>query len=234
MKLEVPKLALPQLDVLKDRVTGILRAREHRPLLLVGAAAVLALGVWYFGIAQPTATRVAALKARHERVERQLKTLRSGSGVAEVKAKVTSLETRVRTALARMSQDVQLVQILRQLSVHAARYQIAVENIDVKGAEASPTPAQSPAKPRETSGEKREPEKDGKPLEIRTQKLELTLSSSYEATARFLDDLKTLPTSMIIDTLKLERDASAFPNLKVLLTLKVHLIKQLPEELTKT
>lgn len=233
MKLDLPKLAIPNVDALKDSVTAILTAPEHRRTVLIGAAALLALGVWYFAFVQPTATRVAAFKARHDRAQRQLRTLQNPAGLADVKAKVTSLEARVRAALDRMSQDAQLVQILRQLSVHADRYQVVVENIDVKAVEGGVTPVAAAPKPREGAGEKAETEKGSKPLEIRTQRLELTLACSYEAAARFLDDLKTLPALLMIETLKLEREPKAFPNLKVLLALKVHSIKQLPEELKK-
>lgn len=232
MNLQLP--ALPQLDALKGDLVRVLTAPEHRRAVLAGAAAVLALGFWYFGIAQPTAARVAALKARHESAQREIQKVGSSSGAAEVMARVTVLEARVRTALERMSQDVQLVKILRQLSVYAARYQITVDNIDVKAVEAGATPEASAPKPREGASGGTEPEKQAKPLEIRTQNLELTLYCSYEAAARFLDDLKTLPALMIVDALKIERDASAFPNLKVLVTLKFQSIKQLPEELTKT
>lgn len=233
MKLELPKLDLAQLDALKDAIRRVLTAPEHRRALLAGAAAVLVVGVWYFTFAQPIAARVAAFRARHEGAQRQLLRLQSPAAVVEVKARVTTLEGRVRAAFGRMSQDVQLVQILKQLSVHAARYQIAVENIDMKAVEGGATPAAAPPKPREASREKPEPEKPAKPLEIRTQRLELTLACSYEAAARFVDDLKTLPAFVIIDGLKLDRDASTFPNLKVLLALKIHSLKQLPEELAK-
>lgn len=234
MKLDVSGLTLPPLDALKGDLVRVLTAPEHRRAVLAGAAAVLALGFWYFGIARPTATRVAVLKARHEGAQRDLQSVGSPSGATEVKARVTALEARVRTALGRMSQDVQLVQILKQLSVHAARYQIAVERIDVKAVEGGGTPEASPPTPREGSSGGTEAEQKAKPLEIRTQKLELTLACSYEAAARFVDDLKTLPAFVVIDALKIEREASTFPNLKVLLTLKFHSIKQLPEELTKT
>lgn len=234
MKLQVPKLALPQLDVLKGEFVRLLTTPDHRRVVVAGAVALLALGFWYFGIAQPAARRVAALRTRHESAQRELRNLRKSSDPAETKVKVTALEGRVRTALGRMAQDVQLVQLLKQLSVNAARYQVVVEQIEVKTAEGGATPEASRRKPREGSGEPTEAEKKTKPLEIRTQKLELTLSCSYEAAARFVDDLKTLPTLVTVDTLKVERDATAFPNLKVLLSLKFHSIKELPEELMKT
>lgn len=233
MKLEIPKFSLPQLDALKGDFVKVLTAPEHRRALLAGAAAVLMLGAWYFGIAQPAARRVAAFKARHESAQREIRRLGSPAAVAEVKARVGALEARVRAAFERMSQGAQLVQILKQLSADAARYQIVVETVDVKAGEAGAPPPGSPFKPPEGSAKGTEPEKKAKPIEIRTEKLELTLASSYESTARFLDGLKTLPAFVVIDTLKIERDPKTFPNLKVLLTLKVHSIKKLPEELAK-
>jgi type II secretory pathway component PulM len=240
MKLELPKLALPQVDALKDALARILASPAQRRMVLAGAASVLVLGIWYFGFIQPTATRVGSLKARHEAAQRQLATVGSTAGVAEVRARVTALEGRVRTALGRMSQDVQFVQVLKQLSADAARFQITVERIDVKAGEAGTTAEGAPPRPREGSSGGTKPEEKGKaeekakPLDIRTQKLELTLYCSYDAAARFLDNLKTLPAFVIIDTLEIERETETFPNLKVLLTLKFHSIKKLPEELTKT
>lgn len=231
MKLELPKLVLPQLDALKGDVMRILTAPQHRRTLLTGAAIVFGLGFWYFGIIQPTATRVATFKTRHESAQREVRRIGSSSGVEEIKAKVAALEVRVRAAVGRMAQDVQFVQILKQLSADAARYRIAVEKIDVKGGEGPAKREASPSKPGQGPSPGTEPPK-AKPLEIRTQRIELTLLASYEATARFLDDLKTLPTFLVIDTLTIERDWSTFPNLKVLLTLKLHSIKELPEELT--
>lgn len=228
------KLALPQLNALRADLVRVLTAPDHRRAVLAGAVAVLVLGFWYFGIARPMATRVATFRARHEGAQRELRSLGRPSDAAEAKARATLLETRVRAALGRMSQDVQLVQLLKQLSVHAARYQIAVEHIDVKAAEGGAPPEASRPRPPEGSGGPSEPERKTKPLELRTQKLELTLSCSYEAAARFVDDLKTLPAFVTVDALKVERDASTFPNLKVLLTLKFHSVKQFPEELTKT
>lgn len=233
MKLEVPKLDLARLDVLKGQLLAIFTASEHRRALLAGAAAVFALGFWYFGLIQPAASRVAAFKARHESAQREIRRLGSPAAVAEVKARVEALEARVRAAFERMSQGAQLVQILKQLSADAARYQIVVETVDIKTGEAGASPAGSPPKPPEGSGKGTEPEKKAKPIEIRTEKLELTLFSSYESTARFLDSLKTLPAFVVIDALKIERDGKTFPNLKVLLTLKVHSIKKLPEGLAK-
>lgn len=234
MKLEVPRLTLPQLNALRGDLVRVLTAPEYRRAVLAGAVAVLALGFWYFGIARPTATRVATLRALHEDSQREMRSLKRPSGAAETKARVTLLEARVRAALGRMSQDVQLVQLLKQLSVHAARYQIAVEHIDVKAAEGSASREASAPRRSDGSGGQTESEKKAQPLEIRTQKLELALSCSYEAAARFVDDLKTLPAFVTVDALKVERDASTFPNLKVLLTLKFHSVKQFPEELTKT
>lgn len=234
MKLEVSKLALPQLDALKGDLMSVLTSPDRRRALLAGMAAALALGFWYFGLAQPTAARVAAFKSRHETAQRELRKVWSASGVAEAKTRVTALEARVRAALGRMSQDVQLVQILKQLSADAVRYQITVDTVDVKAVEGGATPQASPPKPREGSSAGSEPEAKTKPLEIRVEKVELTLFSSYGAAARFLDGLKTLPAFLVIDALKVERDASTLPNLKVLLTLKLHSIKKLPEELTKT
>lgn len=234
MKLALPQLALPQLNALRADLARVLTAPDHRRAVLAGAAAVLVLGFWYFGIARPMATRVATLGARHEGAQREIRSLGRPLDAAEAKARATLLEARVRAALGRMAQDVQLVQLLKQLSVHAARYQIVVEQIDVKAAEVGATPEASRPKPSEGSGGPTEADKKAKPLEIRTQKLELTLSCSYEAAARFVDDLKTLPVFVTVDTLKVERDAATFPNLKVLLTLKFHSVKQFPEELTKT
>lgn len=233
MKLELPQLALPRLDALKGDLLRVLGVLEYRRTALVGAAALLVVGGWYFGMAQPTAARVAALKARHEAAQRELRSAATASGAAEVKARVAALEARVRATLGRMSQDVQLVQILKQLSADAARYQITVENIDVKAAERSPGPEAAPAKPGGAPSVGAEPEKESKALDIRTQRLELTLACSYEAAARFLDGLKTLPAFVVIEALRIERDPGTFPNLKVLLTLKFHSIKQWPEELTK-
>jgi len=238
MKLEIPKLSLPQLDALKGQLVTILTAPEHRRALVAGAAIVLGLGFWYFGIIQPTATRVATFKARYESAQREIRRLGSPSDVEQVKARVTALEARVRAAFERMSQGAQLVQILKQLSADATRYRIDVETIDVRSGEAGAPPG-SPAQPSQEAGrglepgKGAEPEKKAKPVEIRTEKLELTLSSSYEATARFLDGLKALPAFVVIDGLKVERDAKIFPNLRVLLTLKVHSIKKLPEGLTQ-
>lgn len=225
MKLDLQKLSLPQLDALKGQLMSALTAPERRRALLLGAAAVFALGVWYFALIQPIASRVTQFKARHETAHRAIYRLGSPSAVEDVKARVTAAEARVRTAFARMSQGAQLVQILKQLSTGAARYQIVVEKIDVKGIEGGPKP--------EAPGKGTEPEKKEKPLDIRTEQIEMTLSCSYEATARLLDGLKTLPAFMIVDRLTIERDTTTFPNLKVLLTLKLHSIKQLPEELTK-
>ena len=233
MKLEIPKLTLPRLSALRGDLVRVLAAPDHRRAVLGGAAALVALGFWSFGIAQPTATRVAALRTRHEGAQRDLRSLKP-SDPAEAKARVMVLEGRVRAALGRMAQDIQFVQLLKQLSVHAARYQIVVEQIEVKAAEGGATPEASRPKPREGSAEPTEADKKAKPLEIRTQKLELTLSCSYEAAARFVDDLKTLPAFVTVDTLKVERDATTFPKLKVLLTLKFHSVKQLPGDLTKT
>lgn len=234
MKREVSKLALPPFDALQGDLVRFLTSPDHRRAVLGGAAAVLALGFWYFGLVQPTAARVAAFKGRHETAQRELRKVRSASGAEEVKTRVTALEARVRAALGRMSQDVQLVQILKQLSADAARYQITVDTVDVKAVEGGATPQGSLPKPREGSRAGSEPETKTKPLEIRVEKVELTLFSSYGAAARFLDGLKTLPAFLVIDALKVERDASTFPNLKVLLTLKLYSIKKLPEELTKT
>ncbi len=234
MKLEVPRLTLPQLNALRGDLVRVLTAPEYRRAVLAGAVAVLALGFWYFGIARPIAARVATLRALHEGAQSEIRGLKRPSGAAETKARVTLLEARVRAALGRMSQDVQLVQLLKQLSVHAARYQIAVEQIDVKAVEGSASREASAPRRSDGSGGQAESEKKAQPLDIRTQKLELTLSCSYEAAARFVDDLKTLPAFVTVDALKVERDASTFPNLKVLLTLKFHSVKQFPEELTKT
>lgn len=233
MKLELPKLAVPQLDALRDDVVRILTAPAHRRALLAGATIVLGLGFWYFAIAHPMASRVAAFKTRHESAQREIRRLGSPAGAEELKARVTALEARVRAAVGRMSQDVQFVQILKQISADSARYRIAVEKIDVKGGEAPAKPEASPSKPVQPPGPGTEPEPKAKPLQIRTQTIELTLAASYEATARLLDGLKTLPAFVVIDTLKVERDPSTFPNLKVFLTLKLHSLTQLPEELTK-
>lgn len=233
MKLELPQLSLAQLDALKGDLVKVLRGPEHRRALIAGAAVALVLGAWYFGIAQPAARRVSTFKARYESAQRETQRLGNLSAVAELKARVESLEARVRAAFERMSQGAQLAQILKQLSADASRYRIDVETIDVRSGEAGAPPG-SPAKPPERSGKGTEPEKKAKPIEIRTEKLELTLASSYESTARFLDGLKALPAFVVIDGLKVERDAKIVPNLRVFLILKVHSIKKLPEGLAKT
>lgn len=239
MKLELPQLSLAQLDALKGDLVKVLRGPEHRRALIAGAAVALALGAWYFGIAQPAARRVSTFKARYESAQRETQRLGNLSAVAELKARVESLEARVRAAFERMSQGAQLAQILKQLSADASRYRIDVETIDVRSGEAGAPPG-SPAKPPEGAGKGPEPgkgaeaEKKAKPIEIRTEKLELTLASSYESTARFLDGLKALPAFVVIDGLKVERDAKIVPNLRVFLILKVHSIKKLPEGLAKT
>lgn len=231
MKLELPKLALPQLDALRGEAVRILTAPAHRRTLLAAATIVLGLGFWYFGIAHPMASRVAALKTRHESAQREIRRIGSPATVAEVKARVEALEARVRAAVGRMSQDIQFVQILKQLSADSARYRIAVEKIDVKGGEGPAKREASPSKPGQGPSPGTEPPK-AKPLEIRTQTIELALLASYEGTARFLDGLKTLPAFLVVDTLKIVRDPSKFPKLKVLLTFRLHSLKELPEELT--
>lgn len=226
MKLEIPRLDLARLESLKDELLRTVISREGRPLVVLAAAAVLGLGVWYFAFAQPAAARLAALKARHAAAQRQLAGLRDVAAVEQEKARVAALETRVRGAIDRMSQDIQLVQILKQLASHAARYQIVVERLEVKGAEGPGKAAPAPA------GKTPESEKSAPPpLDVRTQRIELELSCSYESAARFVDDLKTLPALVIVDKLEIEREPTAASGLKVLLTLKVHSVKHLPEEL---
>jgi type II secretory pathway component PulM len=239
MKLELPRLDLGQLEALKGDVLRTLSARETRPWIVVAAALVVGLGVWYLAFAQPAASRVAGYRARHQSAQRQLQTMGSTAAVDEVRARVAALEAGLRQTVERMAQDVQLVQVLKQLSSHAERYQIAVDRIEVKTAEA-PAPSPTAATPGPGSSGKPEPDKkekgeaESKPravLEIRTQRIELALVCSWEAAARFADELRALPAFVVVDKLELEREPAGFPNLRVLLTLKFHSLKQLPEEL---
>ena len=231
MKLEIPRLDLARLEGLKDTLLRTVVSREGRPLVVLVAAMVLGLGVWYFAFAQPAAARLAALKARHAAAQRQLAGLGDAAAVVQEKARVAALETRVRGAIDRMSQDIQLVQILKQLASHAARYQIVVERLEVKGAE-GPGPQVASTRKTAPAGKTPESEKSAPPpLDVRTQRIELELSCSYESAARFVDDLKSLPALVIVDKLEIEREPTAASGLKVLLTLKVHSVKHLPEEL---
>lgn len=239
MNLEIPRFDLAQLESFKDAFLGVVTSREHRRWVVVGAAAVLGLGVWYFAFAQPGATRLAGLKARHDAAQRQLVSLGNVAAIEEEKARVAALETRVRDAVALMAQDVQFVQILKQVASHAAKYQIVVDRLEVKAAEGATPPrvvagsSEGPSKkpaPQPAPG-MADAEKAAKPaLDIRTQRIEFELSCTYDAVARFVDDLKTLPALLIVDKLEIEREPTG-PRLKVLLTLKVYSIKQLPEDL---
>ncbi len=228
MKIELPKVDLALLQNWT--------AREWT--LAAGGAMVLTLFVFYLGFYRPKATAVSNLKQSIEAVTKQAQPGSTPSeNLSELRRKVKGLEERLRADVERMSGDVQLVQVLRQLATQSGMQKISVENLEVKEPEGTAGQAAQKA-----DGKAKDDRAEGKPkqqkpkeiMEIRTQKVEMTLYCSYESAAQYLEALKKLPAFLVVEKLLVERDPAVFPNLKVLLTLKFHTVKQLPKELLKS
>lgn len=227
------RIELPKVDI------ALLQSWTGREWTLVaGGAMVLALFVFYLGFYHPKSAAVSKLKQSVEAVNKQTQT---GSAplesLSELRKKVKGLEEKLKENVERMSGDIQLVQVLRQLATQSGMQKIAVENLEVKEPEETPVQAAQKSDEKATDGRADAKSKQEKPksfMEIRTQRVEMTLYCSYESAARYLEALKKLPAFLVIEKLAVERDQTVFPNLKVLLTLKFHTIKKLPKELLKS
>jgi hypothetical protein len=228
MKIELPKVDFALLQNWT--------AREWT--LAAGGAVILALFVFYLGFYHPKSAAVSKLKQSIEAVSKQ--TQPGGQppeNLPELRKKVKGLEDRLKADVERMSGDVQLVQVLRQLATQSDMQKISVENLEVKDSEETPVQAAQKADEKTKDDKADAKSKQEKPkslMEIRTQRVEMTLYCSYESAARYLEALKKLPAFLVIEKLLIERDQTAFPNLKVLLTLKFHTIKKAPKELLKS
>lgn len=199
---------------------------------------VLTLFVLYLGFYRPKATAVSNLKQSIEAVTKQGQPGSAPSeNLSQLRKKVKGLEERLKADVERMSGDIQLVQVLRQLATQSGMQKISVENLEVKEPEGTAVQAAQKA-----DGKAKDEKREGNPkqqkpketMEIRTQKVEMTLYCSYESAAQYLEALKKLPALLVVEKLLVERDPAVFPNLKVLLTLKFHTVKQLPKELLKS
>ncbi|MBI4491128.1 MAG: hypothetical protein HY694_18755 [Deltaproteobacteria bacterium] len=228
MKIELPKVDLALLQNWT--------VREWT--LAAGGAMVLTLFVFYLGFYRPKATAVSNLKQSIEAVTKQAQPgSASSENLSELRKKVKGLEERLKADVERMSGDIQLVQVLRQLATQSGMQKISVENLEVKEPEGTAGQAAQKA-----DGKAKDDRAEGKPkqqkpkemMEIRTQKVEMTLYCSYESAAQYLEALKKLPAFLVVEKLLVERDPAVFPNLKVLLTLKFHTVKQMPQELLKS
>lgn len=228
MKIELPKVDLALLQNWT--------VREWT--LAAGGAMVLTLFVFYLGFYRPKATAVSNLKQSIEAVTKQGQPGSAPSeNLPDLRKKVKGLEERLKADVERMSGDIQLVQVLRQLATQSGMQKISVESLEVKEPEGTAGQAAQKA-----DGKAKDDRAEGKPkqqkpkemMEIRTQKVEMTLYCSYESAAQYLEALKKLPAFLVVEKLLVERDPAVFPNLKVLLTLKFHTVKQLPKELLKS
>ncbi len=199
---------------------------------------VLTLFVFYLGFYRPKATAVSNLKQSIEAVTKQAQPGSAPSeNLSELRKKVKGLEERLKADVERMSGDIQLVQVLRQLATQSGMQKISVESLEVKEPEGTAVQATQKAdgKAKDEKGEgKSKQQKPKEMMEIRTQKVEMTLYCSYESAAQYLEALKKLPALLVVEKLLVERDPAVFPDLKVLLTLKFHTVKQLPKELLKS
>jgi type II secretory pathway component PulM len=227
------KLELPKVDFSK-----LLNWSSREWTLAAGGAIVLILFVFYFGFYRPKAAAVSELKRSIETAGKQAQAGdRSSASLSDLQKKVKGLEEKLRGAVGRMSGDIQLVQVLRQLATQSGMQKISVENIEVKevgqtGGAASQKPGDK-AKDDGADGKAKQ-DKPKNPMEIRTQKVEMTLHCSYDSAAQYLEALKELPAFLVVEELRVEREPVAFPNLKIFLTLRFHSVKELPQELSRS
>jgi len=227
------KLELPKVDFSK-----LLNWLSREWTLAGGGAIVLILFVFYFGFYRSKAAAVSELKRSIETAGKQAQAGdQSSANLSELQKKVKGLEEKLRGAVGRMSGDIQLVQVLRQLAIQSGAQKISVENIEVKEVETTPVKvAQKPGDKAKDDGAdgKAKQDKPKNPMEIRTQKVEMTLHCSYDSAAQYLEVLKELPAFLVVEELRVEREPVAFPNLKIFLTLRFHSVKELPQELSRS
>ncbi len=222
------KLDLPKVDFAKLRDWS---AREWT--LVAGGTIILSLFVFYLGFYRPKSAAVSKLKQHIEAADKKAQAAnRPSVSLSELDKKVKGLEERLRKVLERMSGDIQLVQVLRQLGTLSDAQKISVDNIKVR--EAKQAPGRGGRKAGDKGKGKKGKEKPKAVIEIRTQEVEMTLYGSYESIAQYLEALKELPVFLVVENLEVEHDPAVFPNLKVLLTLRFQSVKQLPNELLKS
>ncbi len=226
MELELPKV---------DIATILNWASKQRTLVTAGAI-FLAVFVFYFGFYRPKAAAVAGMRQRYEAAGGKIQTGSSQvESLARTRKRVTELEQRLRDSVERMSGDIQLVHVLKQLAAQASAQNILVERIkvgDVKQ-KVGRKGREEKGKRKKRKGKKGK-EKPKVTLEVRTQEVEMNLYCSYSSAARYLESLKDLPALVVVHAIEIERDPATFPNLKVLLTLRFHSVKRPPKELLKS
>lgn len=220
-------LELPKIDI-----ATILNWASKQRILVTAGAIFLAVFVFYVGFYRPKAAAVAGMRQRYEAAGGKIKTGSSQvESLARTRKRVTELEQRLRDSVERMSGDTQLVHVLKQLAAQASAQNILVEKIKVGEVKQKVGRKRRGGKGKGKG--KKGKEKPKVTLEVRTQEVEMTLHCSYSSAARYLESLKDLP-ALVVHAIEIERDPATFPNLKVLLTLRLHSVKRPPKELLKS